>query len=140
MQEGRGVPVWDDVKGGFLLGTEEFVGRMKPLLRGEEAGSEISKRQRFADRRSLEKIFGGVAGDRHMRNERIHEAVMEHGYTLTALQKYVGLHVSTLSRIVKRIGEEKNARNKIGPFSSCKTQRRSPKSSRRGSCHDLPLA
>jgi len=39
--------------------------------------------------------------------------VMEHGYTLTALQKYLGLHPSTLSRIVKRIGEEKNARNKV---------------------------
>lgn len=79
---------------------------MKPLLRGEEADSEISKRQRFADRRSLEKIFGGIAEDRHIRNERIHEAVMEHGYTLTALQKYLGLHPSTLSRITKRIGTE----------------------------------
>ncbi len=113
VKEGRGVPVWDDVKGGFLLGTEEFVGRMKPLLRGEEAGSEISKRQRFADRRSLEDLFAGVEGGRHMRDKRIHEAVMEHGYTLTALQKYLGLHPSTLSRIVKRIGEEKDARNKV---------------------------
>jgi AraC-like DNA-binding protein len=86
---------------------------MSPLLRGEEAESEISKRQRFADRCSLEEIFDGVEGDRHIRDERIHEAVMEHGYTLTALQKYLGLHPSTLSRIVKRIGEEKNARNNI---------------------------
>jgi DNA-binding MarR family transcriptional regulator len=30
---------------------------------------------------------------------------MKHGYTLTALQKYLGLHPSTLSRIVKGIGE-----------------------------------
>jgi len=112
-KEGRGVPVWDDVEGGFLLGTEEFVGRMKPLLRGKEKGSEISKRQRFAGRRSLEEIFGSIAGDRHIRNERIHEAVMEHGYTLTALQKYLGLHPSTLSRIVKRTGEKKDARNKV---------------------------
>ena len=51
-----------------------------------------------------------------MRNERINEAVMEHGYTLTALQKYLGLHPSTLSHIVKRIEEEKDARNKICPF------------------------
>ena len=48
-----------------------------------------------------------------MRNERINEAVMEHGYTLTALQKYLGLHPSTLSHIVKRIEEEKDARNKV---------------------------
>ena len=101
------------MRGGILLETEGFVERMKPLLRREEADSEISKRQRFADRRSLEDLFGSVKGDRHMRNERIHEAVMEHGYTLTAFQKYLGLHPSTLSRIVKRIGEEKNARNKV---------------------------
>jgi hypothetical protein len=113
VKEGQGVPVWDDLKGGILFGTEEFAEQMKPLLRGEEAGSEISKRQRFADRRSLEEIFDGVEGDRHTRNERTHEAVMEHGYTLTALQKYLGLHPSTLSRIVKRIGEEKNARNNV---------------------------
>jgi len=48
-----------------------------------------------------------------MRGERIHEAVMEHGYTLTALQKYLGSHLSTLSRIVKRTGEKNDARNKV---------------------------
>ncbi len=113
VKEGRGVSVWDDVRGGILLGTEEFVERVKPRLRGEEADSEISKRQCFADRRSLEDLFGSVKGDRHMRDERIHETVMEHGYTLTALQKYLGLHPSTLSRIVKRIGKEKNAISKV---------------------------
>jgi len=113
VKEGRGVSVWDDLKGGILLGTEEFAEQMKPLLRREEADSEISKRQRFAGQRSLEDLFGSVKGERHMRNERIHEAVMEHGYTLTALQKHLGLHPSTLSRIIKRIGEEKNARNKV---------------------------
>jgi len=56
-----------------------------------------------------------------MRNKRIHEAVMEHGYTLTALQKHLGLHPSTLSRIVKRIGEEKNAKNKVWPRSRKET-------------------
>jgi hypothetical protein len=91
---------------------------MKPLLRGEEADSEISKRQRFADRRSLEDLFDGVEGDRHMRNERIHEAVMAHGYTLTALQKYLGLHPSTRSRITKRIEEERqNAKYNGRPLS-----------------------
>jgi hypothetical protein len=110
VKEGRGVPVWDDLQGGILFGTEEFAEQMKPLLRGGKAGSEISKRQRFADRRSLEEIFDSVEGDRHMRDERIHEAV---GCTLTALQKYLGRHPSTLSRIVKHIEEEKRARNKV---------------------------
>ena len=35
-------------------------------------------------------------------SQRIHEAAMKHGYTLTAISKYLGLHPSTLSRIVKQ--------------------------------------
>lgn len=114
VKEGRGVPVWKDVKGGILLGTEKFVERMGPLLREGDPDTEISKQQRFADHRSLEDIFEGVEGDRQLRNRQIHEAVMAHGYTLTALQKHLGLHPSTLSRIVKRISEEnRNARSKV---------------------------
>jgi len=60
-----------------------------------------------------EDLFGGVEGDQTIRSERIHEAVMEHGYTLTAFQRHLGLHPSTLSRIVKRIGDEKSAKNKV---------------------------
>ena len=106
VKEGRGVPIRDDLKGGILFGTEEFAEQMKPLLRGKETDSEISNHQRFADRRSLEDLFGGVEGDRYRRDERIHEAVMEYGYTVTALQRYLELHPSALSRIVKRISEE----------------------------------
>ena len=97
-----------------MLGTKEFTERMAPPLRDSQPDTEISKRQRFANHRSLEDIFEGVEGDRRLRNRRIHEAVMGHGYTLTALQKHLGLHPSTLSRIVKRIDEEKqNARSKV---------------------------
>ena len=113
VKEGRGIPVWDELKGGILYGSEEFAGQLKPLLRGAETDTEISKRERFADRRSLEDLFDGIEGNRQMRDERIHEAVMKNGYTLTALQKYLGLHPSTLSRIVKSVAEEMNARNKV---------------------------
>jgi len=114
VKEGRGVPVWADVRGGILLGTEEFTERMRPLLRESQPDAEIPKRQRFADRRSLEDIFAGAETDRSLRNQRIHEAVMSHGYTLMALQRYLGLHPSTLSRIVKRIEEEsRDAKDKV---------------------------
>ena len=116
VKEGRGVPVWEDVRGGILLGAEEFVGRMGPLLRETPPDTEISRQHRFADHRSLKDIFAGVEGDRRLRDRRIHEAVMEHGHTLTALQGHLGLHPSTLSQIVKRIDEEKrNARSKVCP-------------------------
>ncbi len=114
VKQGQGVSVWDDVKGGILLGTESFVERMKPLVKEKGVDTEISKRQRFAGRRSLEDLFADVEADRTVRDERIHEAVMVDGYTLTTLQKHLGLHPSTLSRIVKRVEEAKgNARNKV---------------------------
>jgi len=76
--------------------------------------TEISKRQRFAGHRSLEDLFADVEEDRTVRDERIHEAVMVDGYTLTALQKHLGLHPGTLSHIVKRVEEAKrNARDKV---------------------------
>jgi len=114
VKQGQGVSVWDDAKGGILLGTESFVERMKPLVKEKGVDTEISKRQRFAGRRSLEDLFADVEADRTVRDERIHEAVMVDGYTLTALQKHLGLHPSTLSRIVKRVEEAKgNARDKV---------------------------
>lgn len=79
-------------------------------MREEEVDSKISKRQRFADRRLLADLFNGVKGERHIRSERIDEAVIEHRNMLTALQKYLGLHPSTLSCVVKRIGKEQAAR------------------------------
>jgi len=106
VKDGQGMPIWNEVKGGLLLGTKEFVDRMGPLLRERDPDLEISRQQRFADRRSLEDIFEGVEDDRELRNTRIYEAVMKHGHTLTAIHKQLGLHPSTLSRIVKGIDEE----------------------------------
>lgn len=77
--------------------------------------NEISKHQRFADRRSLEDLFDGVEGEQTIRNERMHEAVMEHDYTLTALQKYLELHPSTLSRIVNASGRERTQETRADP-------------------------
>ncbi len=113
VMEGRDVAVWEDVSGGILLGTEEFVARMGPLLREKEPDPDIRRRERFADRRSLDDIFSGVGSDRRLRNLRIYEAARRHGYTLTAISKHLGLHPSTLSRIAKRVGEALEAQGKV---------------------------
>ena len=113
VKEGVDASIWDEVEGGILLGTEEFIARIKPLLRTEDTDTEIPKRQRFAGRAPLEDLFAQVGGNRQLRDERVHEAVIEHGYTLTALQRHLGLHPSTLSRIVKRLEEKNNAKGKV---------------------------
>lgn len=113
--EGRGVSVWEDVRGGILPGTEELVGQMGLLLRETELDPEIRGRERFADRRALVDIFSGVDSDRYIRNVRIHDASVKHGYTLTEISKYLRLHPSTLSRIVKRVVEGLDAQGKVSP-------------------------
>ena len=113
VMEGLGVDVWDEVKGGILLGTEDFVARMGPMLRESESDFDIRKRERFADRPSLAELFSEAGGDRRLRNLGIYEAAYEYGYTLTAISRHVGLHPSTLSRIVKRVGEDLEAQGKV---------------------------
>ena len=112
LMEGLGVTVWEDVKGGILLGTDEFVERMGPMLREKEPDSEIPRNERFADRRALADIFSDVGSDQRLRNLRIHEAAIRYGYTLTAISKYLGLHPATLSRIVKCVDEEKQSQER----------------------------
>jgi putative transposase len=111
--EGLGVTVWEDVKGGILLGTKEFVTRMGPALRETGPDFEIRRRERFADRPTLEAILSGTGRDRRLRDLRIHEAAIEHGYTFTAIAKHLSLHPSTLSRIVKRVDKQVNAKSKV---------------------------
>jgi len=44
-----------------------------------------------------------IKGDKEERNRRIHEAVRQHGYTQSQVGEVVGLHYSTVSRIVKEV-------------------------------------
>lgn len=113
VEEGFEVRVWDALKGGILLGSEEFVERMGPLLRAGSPDIEIPSQQRFADRPSLEALFEMAGTDRDHRNRQIHRAVTRHGYSLSEVHRHIGLHPSTISRIVKRLDAEVDARDKV---------------------------
>ena len=114
VREGQGIPVWDALRGGIILGSDAFAKRMQESLGQLRLDTEIIKCQRFPNQRSLEDIFEGVGTDRGLRNQRIHEAVFRDGYTLTAIGKHSGLHPATLSRIAKHIEEElRDARYKV---------------------------
>ena len=62
---------------------------------------EIARRERLVHRPSLGELFAG-AQERGDREERIYRAVMEYGYKLREVGAYMGLHYSTVSRIVSR--------------------------------------
>jgi hypothetical protein len=59
------------------------------------------KPRRATRRRSLKRIFSNLDGQpRSFRNERICRAHIEYAYTLTEIGDYLGLHYTTVSKIV----------------------------------------
>jgi REP element-mobilizing transposase RayT len=101
--EGRGLTVWEDLRGGLLLGGEQFVERLRPLLKDKASAKAIPKAERLVGRPPLESLFASISGDKEKRNRKIHEAVRRYGYTQSQVGELVGLHCSTVSRIVKEV-------------------------------------
>ena len=92
---------WNHLRGQVLLGSEAFVERMQPGLRDNRQVKEIPRRQRFATRPKLTKLFDAATrSDKTQRNEAIRKAHLVHGYSLSEIGRAVGLHYSTVSRIV----------------------------------------
>lgn len=102
--EGTKMPSpWEELQGQILLGNEHFVDRLRPALRTQHSSKEIPRRQRHAGRPPLVKLFTAqVVSDRKLRDARIRAAHVDHGYSLSAIGGAVGLHYSTVSRIVTR--------------------------------------
>lgn len=107
VRQGRGAEVWSQLRRGNLLGSDDFVGQLAPLLDEQSAATEIPRDQRLAARPSLEELFANVS-DKRSRDERICEAVRVYEYLLREVAAYTGLHYSTISVIAKReFGESK---------------------------------
>jgi predicted XRE-type DNA-binding protein len=75
---------------------------MKDHLTGKEHIPEISKGQRFINRPSLKNIFTAeVLQSKGASDERIIEAVKKYGYTQKQIADHLGLHFSSVSRIMR---------------------------------------
>ena len=61
---------------------------------------EIPKGQRFVGRPSLEKLLSQRNRGKASRDRRIAEAVTAHGYSQMEVASFLGLHYSTISRIL----------------------------------------
>lgn len=100
--EGNSSP-WQELKSQCILGSKSFIEKLTPSLKDKSDIKEIPKEQRLAFRPSLNDLFPPdeimKSGDR---NEIIQRAHFEYGYTLTEIAKHVGLHYSTIGRIVKK--------------------------------------
>jgi REP element-mobilizing transposase RayT len=102
VRQGVGEPSpWRELKGQVVLGSETFVHRIAHHLRGTQTIKEIPRRQRLVDRPSLTVLLkrAGVK-DRARRNRSICKAHLDYGYTLTEIGQHLGLHYSTISKVV----------------------------------------
>jgi hypothetical protein len=81
VKQGRGVDVWAELRGGVLLGSDEFVDKLKPSLSDYEALKEVPRRERLATRPSLDELFSKVR-DKKARDQRIHATTRVREYTL----------------------------------------------------------
>lgn len=101
-------PIWKDVKAQSVLGGDEFVESLTEHVRGREQVPEIPKSQRFINRPALAEILGSeVIDDRRRRDKAVRKAVFEHGYTQKEVADHLGLHFTSVSRIVKKVSEER---------------------------------
>jgi REP element-mobilizing transposase RayT len=94
--------IWKGVKGQSILGGEGFVKSLRPYLQGYREIPEISKEQRFLNRPSLEDLFRErTLQHREKRDKRIREAVERHGYRQREVADHIGMHFTSISRIIR---------------------------------------
>ncbi len=95
--------IWKHVRGQMLLGGIDFANAFKEVLKEKRDAREIPKLQRYIDRPDLSKIFTErLLKKREQRDEMIVRSVMQYGYDQAEVANYLGIHYSTVSKIVKR--------------------------------------
>ena len=101
--------VWEDLKGGIVLGSIAFAEKIREYIKKERKESiSINKKERYVGRPSLDKIFKEKNISKEERNKLIYDAYINSGYTLSEIANKIGLHVSVVSRVVKKAINAKN--------------------------------
>lgn len=90
------------IKGQLFLGQDNFIDEIKHLIRGKEKLKEITREQRYVTRPPLNEIFK----DKKSKEEAMYEACLKYGYTLKDIAEYIGVHYTTVSKVIKRIEQE----------------------------------
>ena len=109
VQQGmNGKSPWGDLKGQLLLGSEDFVEQFNELIQEKGKIKEIPRYQRYAGRPGLGDIFVEVDNQaKRIRDEKIYEAHVKYGYTLKEISDSLGIHYTTVSKVVRKM-EDKN--------------------------------
>jgi len=86
---------------GSVLRDPTILAHVGEQIRSSARLGEIPRIQRFALRPTLATLFAGVASRRD-RDARCVRAVRDHGYTMSAVAQFLGLHYMTVSRALAR--------------------------------------
>jgi hypothetical protein len=101
---------WEELRGQIFLGQEGFVEAMRAVLTEARTLPEIPRQQGYADRPALEELFGrSPSPSKAQRNRLIYEAHIHYGYSLSAIGRALGLHYTTISKVVKTCTTEATA-------------------------------
>ena len=102
VQEGMGRPSpWDRLTGQILLGPEAFVRQTARRFKATATLTEIPRRQRLAARPGLKTLFPEDGfKNKAARDTAIRRAHLDHGYTLSEIARRLGLHYTTISKVV----------------------------------------
>ncbi|WP_299734761.1 transposase [uncultured Endozoicomonas sp.] len=97
--EGVGVNIWEHLKQQIYLGSDEFINaQLAYQPKGKAALSEVPHKQRRKTAAPLSHFLEAA----YHRDEAIVSAFQSGGYSLKEIADYVGLHYSTVSRIVRK--------------------------------------
>lgn len=92
---------WEKLTGQVVLGTETFLDGIRELFYEREGISEIPRKQRYLTRPLLTDLFPPATDrTRAERNSLIHEAHVVFGYSLKEISGVLGLHYTTISKVV----------------------------------------
>lgn len=89
---------WKELRG-VVLGHERFVEEVENRIKHRGDPGEISKAERFVAKPELSEIFFGLKS-KDDRNRRIIQAVFKSGYSSKEVSDYLGIHYSTVSKIL----------------------------------------
>ena len=97
--------IWEDLKAGFILGSDDFTLEVKDLIEKENRSQEIIRKERYPVRLPLDEIFSDVSslGDRNRQMAIAHE---KYGYEISRIAEHLNLHYSTVSNILKNQREK----------------------------------
>ena len=96
---------WPALKGQIFLGQPGFGEQFGLALTRTKAITELPRRQRYAARPPLDTLFQSSRPDAN--EHAIHQAHVEYGYTLREIAERLGWHYTTVSKIIKRVEQQK---------------------------------